>query len=159
MTLREAKQAIRAYIQTKPEQRVAEVYAFNQDGKMDADNGCTCLLGTMSAAKLHVRLILATCPELDCGMHYLREREVDGARWAENGYICLSSYPDIRRRRFSAILRAELRLRARARKVQERREQLIFLAGLAAMSERLDPEAFRSRFCVELSELQPPISR
>lgn len=114
MTLREAKQAVRAYIRTWSTQRVAEVYAFNQDGKMSFVDTCGCIRGVAGSVVLHNQYQCGTSSK-----HYFAENG-EIAYAAERGYLELSYgacdllNPGLARVRLSVILRAELRLRARA---------------------------------------------
>ncbi len=119
MTLRECKKAIRSFIrQHWDDQRLAEVYAFNRDGRMDEMNTCSCLIGCTLPACLH----------MNCdGRHYLDAKALPGAISAELAYMMLGwkgirivplcgEEPPIRQRRLSAILRGELRRRDRIRR-------------------------------------------
>ena|ERR1041385_1253049 len=139
MTLRESKQLIRRWIsELSPlrgleenamrfsDERLAEVYAFNQDGKMRFLDPCSCLLGVTSSGQLHQDD--NTCSHL----HYLRMRDLDNDGQAvENAYNALGyvSLPENDRRpsdewrriRLSAILRAQMRIRARSRQQEGER--------------------------------------
>ncbi len=122
MTLRECKQAIRSFIrQHWDDQRLASVYAFNRDGKMDDFSCCACLIGCTLAKSLHVE----SCSK----GHYIEAHELPGSTEAEQGYMGLawvctdvsrwsdSEYGDaLQQRRLSAILRGELRRRDRVRR-------------------------------------------
>jgi len=65
--LKDNKQAIRALLALIPDQRLAEIYAFNWDGKMKYNSCCACLVGVISAAQLHrdrgVAAEFDYCPE------------------------------------------------------------------------------------------------
>ncbi len=116
MTLRECKQAIRAFIrQHWSEERLVSVYAFNRDGRMNEMNTCSCLIGCTLPACLHTG---HECDE----RHYLDAKALPGAVNAELAYMMLawkslrrfpdySEQPLIQQRRLSAILRGELRRR------------------------------------------------
>ena len=47
------RQIVKDFVSTWSDQKIAEVFAFNQDGKMDARSGCNCLLGVASSVFLH----------------------------------------------------------------------------------------------------------
>jgi hypothetical protein len=126
MTLQQAKRDIRWFIrQYWSDQKLAEVYAFNTDGKMSWLDSCGCIRGVTLSETLHSQPCLA---EED---HYSLTGAFPGARIAEAAYLRLHFYEcdDILRRervslvkqrsalaqrRLSAILRAELRRRARS---------------------------------------------
>jgi hypothetical protein len=118
--LRKAKHDIRAFIRMHwDDEKLAAVYAFNQDGKMDLHNACSCVLGVTLAATLHHE----RCGPLFTDMHYSVAKFLPGAREAEMGYVKFRSccvegrtvdeWPGIAQRRLSAILRAEMRRRSR----------------------------------------------
>lgn len=112
--LREAKQAIRFFIRAHwSDQKLAEVLAFNADGKMGFWAPCNCILGVTLSDKLHAG---EQCPD-SVARHYARAIYLTGADEAEGGYAYLGIAGD-RRARFSAILRAELRRRDRARRAE-----------------------------------------
>jgi hypothetical protein len=126
MTLRESKQLIRRWISERfSDERLVEVYAFNQDGRMRFLDPCGCLLGVTGSEKVHEGLGYVkggSCNHL----HYLRVRDFDNdGHIAENAYNALGyvSLPENDRRpgdewrriRLSAILRAQMRIRARTR--------------------------------------------
>lgn len=134
LDLKRAKQTIRAFIQAQwSDQKLADVYAFNQDGNMDFIDSCGCLLGVTGSTVLH------KCYEL-CqdgnGDHYQTTRQdVPNAVRAELAYsqlghigITPSLWPDnsrTRQQRLSAILRAEIRRRDRASRPAERTQEPI----------------------------------
>ena len=126
--LRKAKATIREWVRAKfSDQHLASVAAFNADGKMSFGNPCSCLLGVTYSSCLHY--------DTDCdGEHYRLARWDDLAQsgWlaslisgsgmgkVEKAYVFLgfgfdfgSCFGDdeVRRRRFGAILRAEMRRR------------------------------------------------
>jgi hypothetical protein len=118
--LRKAKHDIRAFIQAHwSDEKLAEVYVFNQDGKMDLHNACSCVLGVTLAATLHHK----QCGPLLSDMHYSVAKFLPGAREAEMGYAKIRSccvegrtadeWPGIAQRRLSAIFRSEMRRRRR----------------------------------------------
>src|ERR1041385_7567355 len=72
MTLRESKQLIRRWISERfSDERLAQVYAFNQDGKMRFQSACDCLLGVTGSSILHEP---ENCPDDDWPAHYFRIR-------------------------------------------------------------------------------------
>jgi hypothetical protein len=149
MTLKQAKVAIRSWIQTHfSDQRLAEVYAFNRDGKMKYEDPCGCLLGVTLAKQLHncpeygpcIETVLPapSCSGVICFdetavfdnalvLHYDQAVELQNARVAEFAYDRLGFWNDdecfldeeengdLRQRRMSAIVRAEIRRRDRLR--------------------------------------------
>ena len=134
--LRSSKQVVREWVRGNfSDEKLAGVAAFNADGKMTFRNPCGCLMGVTYSDRLHV--------DQECNRkHYWRARRQDLsqtrrlAAWfpasrigkAEKAYNFLglsaalnSCFGDdeLRRRRFSAILRAEMRRRERLRLVSE----------------------------------------
>lgn len=120
-TLQDAKILIRRFIQMHwSDQKLAEVYAFNRDGKMRYDDACGCIRGVTLSDTLHTEEDKPCCPS----DHYVDTVHMEGAREAERGYLRLHRFtwaPDqpefegLAQRRLSAILRAEMRRRERAR--------------------------------------------
>jgi hypothetical protein len=130
--LRSSKQIVRAWVRGNfDDQRLASVAAFNADGHMTFRNPCGCLMGVTHSDPLHEG---AGCDR----EHYWTARRQDLARKgplarffptsrigkAEKAYNFLGFSPgfqscfgddEIRRRRFSALLRAEMRLRDHAK--------------------------------------------
>jgi hypothetical protein len=129
--IRNAKQVIRAWVGANfSDEKLAGVSAFNADGKMSFRNPCSCLLGVTYSDRLH------TCQD-DCSReHYQLAWRQDMAQRgrfaslfsssrmgnAEKAYIFLGlsnkfdncfGDDDLRRRRLSALLRAEMRCRDR----------------------------------------------
>ena len=128
--LRNAKRVVRDWVRVNfDDQKLASVAAFNADGKMSFRNPCGCLMGVTYSDRLHTGL--------DCdGEHYWLARRQDLAQTrrfaallpssrvgkAEKAYNFLGFSPTfdnsfgddrIRRRRFAALLRAEMRRRER----------------------------------------------
>ena len=126
--LRNSKQVVRGWVRTNfDDQKLASVAAFNSDGKMSFRNPCGCLMGVTHSDPLHAG------DECD-REHYWRARRQDLAQTrpfagffptsrigrAEKAYNFLGFSPtfkscfgddELRRRRFSALLRAEMRRR------------------------------------------------
>lgn len=128
--LRNSKQIVREWVRANfSDQRLASVAAFNADGKMSFRNPCGCLMGVTHSDPLHVGQ--------DCDRkHYWRARRQDLAQTrllaalfpssrigkAERAYNFLGFFAsfnscfgddELRRRRFAAMLRAEMRRRDR----------------------------------------------
>jgi hypothetical protein len=128
--LRNSKQIVREWVRANfSDQRLASVTAFNADGGMTFRNPCGCLMGVTHSERLHVGH--------DCDRkHYWLARRQDLAQTrrfaalfptsrigkAEKAYNFLGfsanfnncfGDDEIRRRRFSALLRAEMRRRDR----------------------------------------------
>jgi hypothetical protein len=134
--LRKSKQVVREWVRANfSDQRLASVAAFNADGKMSFRNPCGCLMGVTYSNPLHSA---EGCDR----QHYWRARRQDLAQLgrfaalfpasrvgkAEKAYNFLGFLPafgtcfgddEVRRRRFSAILRAEMRCRERVRPVAQ----------------------------------------
>ena len=133
--LRSAKQIVRAWVRTHfSDYKLASVVAFNADGRMSFQNPCGCLMGVTFSEPLHVG-------EQTCNHeHYWKARRQDLAQTrrfaalfprsrmgkAEKAYNFLGfshrlsgcfGDDDLRQRRFSALLRAEMRRRANLRTV------------------------------------------
>lgn len=128
--LQHSKQVVRQWVRLNfSDQKLASVVAFNADGKMTFRNPCGCLMGVTHSERLH--------EGHDCDReHYWLARRQDLSQTrrfaalfpahrvgkAERAYNFLgfsatfsSCFGDdqLRRRRFSALLRAEMRRRAR----------------------------------------------
>jgi len=128
--LRKSKQVIREWVRAYfSDQKLASVAAFNADGKMSFRDPCGCLLGVTYSDSLHVG---HNCQH----EHYYLARRQDWAQTgrlavlfsssgmgkAEKAYLFLgftATFNDcfgddeVRRRRFAALLRAEMHRRAR----------------------------------------------
>lgn len=120
MTFKQATQAVRTYIRANlTDRRLAEVYAFNQDGKMAFADPCGCLMGVTLAEQLHTgKTTVCT------GKHYEKARMLDTGQGlyilrsfgsAEWGYNILNNKLGVEAstRKMSAVLRAEIRRRDR----------------------------------------------
>jgi len=111
-----ARKDIRAFIQTHwSDQKLHDVYAFNADGKMRFGSTCCCLMG-VTLTTPHIR----ECPQPIVPNHYFRAQLLPGGHEAENGYRLFGFFKTfgcssdaLRRVRLSALLRAEIRRRAR----------------------------------------------
>jgi hypothetical protein len=130
--LRKSKQVVREWVRANfSDEKLACVAAFNADGKMSFRDPCGCLMGVTYSGHLHTGH--------DCDReHYWRARRQDLSQTrrfaalfptsrigkAEKAYSFLgfsnkysSCFGDdqVRRRRFGAMLRAEMRRRDRLR--------------------------------------------
>lgn len=129
--LQQQKAIIRAFIRANwSDLRLHEVYAFNRDGKMTYFNSCCCIMGvTDESLSLHTGSIGPACERVL--NHYDEARELPHGIAAEGAYHQLGynlnsqlGYlndlpldPDqVRQERLSAILRAEIRRRERAKR-------------------------------------------
>lgn len=130
--LRKSKHVIREWVRAHfDDEKLASVAAFNADGKMSFRNPCGCLMGVTHSVRLHTG---DNCDR----EHYWRARKQDLAQTrplaalfpssrvgkAEKAYNFLGfsatfhncfGDDDVRRRRLAALLRAEMRRRARLR--------------------------------------------
>jgi hypothetical protein len=124
--LSDSRKAIRAYIQNHwDDQRLHDVYAFNADGKMRFASSCCCLMGVTKTEALHEK----SCNdhfEKQLDSHYYLAQRLPGGVAAEEAYRTFGYYftkvgktlvvhtsDELRRVRLSALLRAEIRRRAR----------------------------------------------
>jgi hypothetical protein len=143
--LRKSKQVVREWVRANfSDEKLAGVTAFNADGKMTFRNPCGCLMGVTYSERLHLGH--------DCNRdHYWVARRQDVAQTrrfaalfptsrigrAEGAYNFLGfsanfgycfGDDELRRRRFSALLRAEMRLRERIHKVTDRKDAVELIA-------------------------------
>jgi hypothetical protein len=128
--LRTSKQVVREWVRTHfDDQRLASVAAFNADGKMSFRNPCGCLMGVTHSDSLHsgnycdrkhywfarkqdlaqTRFLAALFPSSRIGK---AEKAYNFLGFSASFSHCFGD-DDLRRRRFSAVLRAEMRRRAR----------------------------------------------
>jgi hypothetical protein len=145
--LRHSKQIVRKWVRANfSDEKLAGVAAFNADGKMSFRNPCGCLMGVTYSERLHV--------ERDCNRrHYWLARRQDLAQTSRFGALfpayrigktekaynflgfsrsvtnCFGD-DQLRRRRFSALLHAEMRRRDRLNPVAV--ESAIALVGSGA---------------------------
>lgn len=119
MTLIEAREHVRKFIQTWTTERLCMVLAFAEDGKMNYLQPCCCLMGCATARVLHVDDVIS-CPEP--GHYAMAQREARritgyGGPFslAEAGYLYFGLYStegeaaqEARDRELIAILRQEL---------------------------------------------------
>src|ERR1043166_4483094 len=97
MTLRESKQLIRRWISERfSDERLAQVYAFNQDGKMRFQSACDCLLGVTGSSSPHAA---EDCPDDDGPAHYFRIR-YNGGQYALCGEQAYNILGGLNPRRF-----------------------------------------------------------
>lgn len=112
--IKQAKQAIRPFIATFSDPRLADVYAANADGKMSFYDPCGCLRGVAyEGLAVHTR---ADRCDL-CHYDMVDDDVAIAAEWGYNklafGEHLLDAADAIRQRRLSPILRAEIRRRDR----------------------------------------------
>jgi hypothetical protein len=95
------------------DQRLAEVFAFNEDGKLIWSDSCQCILGVTLAVNLHTAGDGRNCPEYAGGpgkSHYFLAKEIPGGREAEWAYRMV--YEQVGHRWImSGILSREMRYR------------------------------------------------
>jgi|SRR6185312_3459548 len=124
MTLREAKQILRDFIRAEwSDEKLAQVYAFNADGKMSLDCPCSCIVGVHSSLQLHYGCMKGHYSAFIDRHPQARVIETAYARLGCAGDIQIAQQAligiDFRQlqcnRIFSAILRAEMRRRDRIR--------------------------------------------
>ncbi len=130
--LRNSKQLVRQWVRANfSDQQLASAVAFNADGKMSFRNPCGCLMGITFSDQLHVgdkcdrkhywlarrkdlaqtRRFLALFPSFRIGK---TEKAYMFLGFSETFSDCFGD-ENLRRRRFSALLRAEMRRRERFR--------------------------------------------
>lgn len=123
--LRAAKDFIRGFIREHwDDQKLAAAYAWNADGNMRFKDPCGCLLGVTLSSVFHN---YGKSCEMD---HYYEAKRLHFGFSAEIQFLALGTDFKIRgnagqeagtrRRRMSALLRTEMRLRERTRKLQEK---------------------------------------
>lgn len=126
--LRKSKQILRTWVRENfSDEKLASVAAFNQDGKMSFRNPCGCLMGVTYSETLHLgagcnrehywlarkedlaqtRRFAALFPSFRMGK---TERAYNFLGYNASFGNCLGD-DQIRRRRFAALLRAEIRRR------------------------------------------------
>lgn len=83
--------AIKAYTTAWSDQKIAEVYAFAQDGKLGYTNPCCCIIGVGSSGNLHTEFNSVACRNSLGGcLHYKFEREANPlAATAESAMLTL----------------------------------------------------------------------
>jgi len=139
--LRKSKEIVRAWIRAHfSDQKLASVAAFNADGRMSFRNPCGCLMGVTFSDRLHeghgcnrehywmarrqdlmeTRRFAALFPTTRIGK---TEKAYNFLGFSRDFNTCFGD-DELRRRRFAAILRAEMRLRARLRLAAQTEEVL-----------------------------------
>ncbi len=130
--LKSAKQDIRKFIQHQyTDEKLASVYAFNQDKNMEFMNCCSCLMGVTLSDELHTRCNERISDLSNSKFSHYRKAQLLPFAWeaecsyARMGYKLGSVYglmqwdlTTLRRIRLSAILRAEIRRRDRIKASQ-----------------------------------------
>lgn len=145
MTLKEAKAVIRAFIRANwNDQKLHDVYAFNRDGRMHFTSVCSCIIGVTGASTLHdvctsahyhsVKLFTPGAWQAEVGYRVLHHSRFDGVS------IEGSWHPKLAQVRLSAMIRAEMRRRDRARAAEQKRQQLAdeleaIIAGIRSSAE------------------------
>ncbi len=132
--LRQAKQDIRKFIQHQyTDDKLASVYAFNQDKNMQFMNCCSCLLGVTLSDELHTRC--GDSYAMNRFSHYRKAQDLPFAYQAECAYARIGyrlgsvyghsdwDYSVLRRVRLSAILRAEIHRRDRIKQASQSTSQ------------------------------------
>lgn len=110
-----AERLIGSFLAAQSDQKLHDVYAFCEDGKMDYDDPCQCILGVFSSECLHMDVICDS-------EHYYAIRELPGLGSVEVAYFDLG-YDDsvdlqsVRDQRFLKLLRAEIDRRDAAREL------------------------------------------
>lgn len=121
MTKMEAERILSKHIRGFSDERLHEVYAFNQDGKMSFSDPCACILGVTSANHPHVsRGQHIKCPEFPSG-HYTRAKYMtSNGKQVEQAYIWIAGddLSDIgRQKAMEKLLTKEIRIRTYERAV------------------------------------------
>jgi hypothetical protein len=146
--LRKSKQVVREWVRANfSDEKLAGVTAFNADGKMTFRNPCGCLMGVTYSEHLHqghncnrdhywvarkqdlaqTRRFAAWFPTSRIGR---AERAYNFLGFSANFGYCFGD-DELRRRRFSALLRAEMRRRERIRIVAGRTDAVEFVGATA----------------------------
>jgi len=122
LTLEVATQLIQDFVSKFSDQKLHDVFAFCQDGRMEFSSYCECLLGVFSSDVLHnADPITGLCPQecsliVGCGPdHYLRIKQLPGMRDVETAYLTLGGFNDsqeVRDQRLLGILCEEIARRA-----------------------------------------------
>jgi len=111
---------IRAYFS---DQKLAEVYAFNEDRKMRFQHPCACILGVTFCINLHDDVRGCMQQPREHWNHYIDATSLPGAAEVERAYLSLGlvSFDWIARLRMRWILRSEMKRRERLRQVESER--------------------------------------
>lgn len=83
-----AEQHILDFVRTWTDQKVAEVIAFNDDGRMEYNCCCGCIRGVTLSTTLHTTGQLRACADSGPN-HYGKTVWLPGALLAEKGYLML----------------------------------------------------------------------
>lgn len=118
------REIVKQFAARWPDEKLAAVFAFNQDGKMRWSDSCCCLLGVDGSDVLHQEEN-GICPvDVDFIGHYAMARSMDAflaplsgekIHTAEEAYYLLASFPVERNRIFGEILSELMAERAAAR--------------------------------------------
>lgn len=129
MQIDEAVRIVMDYVSAWTDQKLAEVAAFCEDGKMHFYNPCCCLIGVSSSINLHRDF--RTCG----GIHYTKLRVGNPeANCVENAYQILGKETDghggygqpTRDQRFLAILREVMGERTSATARAEVEKEIVY---------------------------------
>lgn len=112
LSLDSAKSIVKQYVAGWTDQKLAEVMAFCEDGRMNYDNTCCCLIGVSSADNLHRANIAKPYTGEPACMdgHYFRLKfgtKHTAQSWAETAYLFLGGVENLqstRDRHFLEIL-------------------------------------------------------
>ena len=122
MTIKELKKPLRAFLKQYPDQKLAELLAHAQDGKL-AYYSCCCFTGAINAPHA-----LQTDDYYGCGKeveHLFEARKIPGAKLAETAYASLrmvstcESPDEVRRRLIIPLIKSEMKQREWARAKQQ----------------------------------------
>jgi hypothetical protein len=121
MLLKQAIRTLIADLRAWDEQKLYDVLAFNQDGRMKFMDPCACYLGVLSSKTVHDQ---NRCEE---GQHYSQYKSRFPKQALESAYYALTDVNDpdpntTRRRHMDTLLRAELRRREKEK--YEKRESV-----------------------------------
>jgi hypothetical protein len=115
-----ATETVNSFIHSWSEQKLCDVLAFCEDGRMDFDKLCCCLLGVASSQVLHIECNQDVTSQ---NHHYMvLRRENPEAIAAEEAYYLLGGPLDDQQSRdahLCKILRAELARREAARELAQ----------------------------------------
>src|SRR5580704_7531548 len=130
MDINNARAIVRDYISDWTEEKLCQVLAFCQDGKMQFCDSCSCLLGVASSDVLHTSADKHGLPGHDSAYfkdilyntsHYVKALQTGIGSLAEKAYQCIADLtePDetrsaVRDREFIAIIESVLAERSAA---------------------------------------------
>jgi len=115
--LRDLKQPIRSWLKLYPDERLAALLAHARDGQL-VYGSCCCLVGAINAPHALQGAITGRHRWSDL-VHVVRARRIPGAIPAEHAFLFLAEYDDIRRRILIPVIKTEIRMRGRLRRLDE----------------------------------------